>query len=450
MSWEEHQRALIPTSSTLERLALAETFAARTINRFDLAHSVGGRERTEGLHLVVPYKEAFSPTLVRTLLTEMSSVPGPLIDPFVGSGTTLLAAAETGRAAVGVDVLPFAVFASSTLLASPTADWSKIKRSLTRILDHAPRRTGTFPDFAVRSWAFTPAALAELTALDDAIKRCRPGIEADVLRLALLCTVERVSQATKDGTSLRRREHGGRRQGRFGARRTKLDVQEVFQERLEQIKVGAKLQPQAPKGSKVLLGDACKIGSTFHRNTFGAALFSPPYPNRYDYVSNYQLELGFGFIENRAGLTALRKSQLRSHLEAPWPACRTVKLPALDEFLSALTASPLKRPETSRVFRMIAGYFEDMSMVLEGLAKTLKPGAPMAIVVGTQSFNGEALPTDLLLSELAEHHGLATEAIWVARRKGVPVQQRARGATSGGSRESIVFLKKPANDPPTA
>jgi hypothetical protein len=33
------------------------------------------------------------------------------------------------------------------------------------------------------------------------------------------------------------------------------------------------------------------------------------------------------------------------------------------------------------------------------------PGATVAIVVGTQVFGGEHLPTDLLLAEIAELHG---------------------------------------------
>jgi len=59
------------------------------------------------------------------------------------------------------------------------------------------------------------------------------------------------------------------------------------------------------------------------------------------YVAKYQLELGFGFIDDADALRRLRKQQLRSHLEAPWATERTIEHPALDEF------SPPISPVTS-------------------------------------------------------------------------------------------------------
>jgi hypothetical protein len=189
-----------------------------------------------------------------------------------------------------------------------------------------------------------------------------------------------------------------------------------------------------------MVGDAREIPTIIGESRFDVAVLSPPYPNRYDYVSNYQLELGFGFVHDAAALRHLRKQQLRSHLECPWAPTRTLELAALDEFLAAYLASDLRSSEAGRVFRMVCGYFEDMSQVLGGLHSVMHPGAITAIVVGTQVFGGEPLPTDLLLAEIAELHGFAVKEIWLARKKGMAVQQRARITTGVTSRETVILL----------
>jgi hypothetical protein len=90
---------------------------------------------------------------------------------------------------------------------------------------------------------------------------------------------------------------------------------------------------------------------------------------------------------------------------------------------------------------MVAGYFEDMAIVLTRLASCMRSGAPVAIVLGTQVYAGQQLPTDLLVAELAQSRGFAVKGLWLARRKGVAVQQRARFDGVLSSRETILLLE---------
>ena len=52
------------------------------------------------------YKEAFSATLVESLLADSSIENGKLLDPFAGAGTGLFAADGAGLAAEGIELLP--------------------------------------------------------------------------------------------------------------------------------------------------------------------------------------------------------------------------------------------------------------------------------------------------------------------------------------------------------
>ena len=440
-AWQQWRDSIKPSTTTKARNALTQRFSSLVEEHFELSHSVGSRSRDEPLHRLIPFKEAFSPHLVRSILDHLGVREGKLLDPFVGAGTSLLVAAERGMAGVGVDVLPFAAFASNTLLKVCSVDWAKVKRQIARIEAADTIDIGSFPDFPIRDWAFTPAALAELTGLHHAISRCHAGIERDVLLLAFLCVVERCSQATKDGTSLRRRPQADGRRGRYQTRRTREQVRTAFLDCIAALEADSSHQRAAVPGSRAIVGDGRTLPKLLGVEQFSVSIFSPPYPNRYDYSANYQLELGFGFVRSRDELKALRRAQLRSHLEAPWPDARTIESDALDEFLAALLDAKRRGDETGRVFKMVAGYFEDMAVVLAGLSSCMRDGAPVAIVVGTQVFAGQELPTDLLVAEIAQSSGFAVKGLWIARKKGVAVQQRARFKAVPTSRETVLLLE---------
>jgi hypothetical protein len=177
-----------------------------------------------------------------------------------------------------------------------------------------------------------------------------------------------------------------------------------------------------------------------------AVVFSPPYPNRYDYSAVYQLELALGdFVSDAAGLRRVRKQLLRSHLEAPPRDEYRVEQPALREFLAAVKGSRATGDQAGRVLRMVAGFFEDMADVLARVAEALQAGGSVGLVVGTQTYYGQHLPTDLLLAELAKTVGLEVRELWIARAKGVASQQR--GLASQPSRETVLILHKPLADP---
>src|SRR5205814_9587327 len=64
------------------------------------------RERTKHVHRLHPYLGKFIPQLVEALL-ERHVPRGHVLDPFAGSGTTLVQALESGYGACGADVAAF-------------------------------------------------------------------------------------------------------------------------------------------------------------------------------------------------------------------------------------------------------------------------------------------------------------------------------------------------------
>src|SRR5262249_25383057 len=65
------------------------------------------RERTKHVHRLHPYLGKFIPQLVERLLERYVEPGGHVLDPFAGSGTTLVQALESGYDATGIDVASF-------------------------------------------------------------------------------------------------------------------------------------------------------------------------------------------------------------------------------------------------------------------------------------------------------------------------------------------------------
>lgn len=444
--WGEIFRSQDRKVSYVERERLRQRYLHLMEDRPEFGRLVGPKGGLkQPVHRWFYYKEAFSPHLVEYILNHWKLEPAHFIDPFAGVGTSVWVAAVRGWASSGVEFLPVSAFVANVKASAPRADPARLIAQANQAVSSICPQSASFPDFNIADKAFDSDVIGRLLSISDSIAMVGTYPERDLLTVALLSVVEEVSHATKDGTSLRFHPPGYRR-GRYGLRRTPRDVEDKFLEMVQRI-ANDLVVAQMPVGDiQIIQGDARSLSTYFPPAQFRASITSPPYPNRYDYTANYQLELGFGFVKDRQELKSLRRSQLRSHVECPWPEEKTIDLPALTELLRSLLA---KGMSTNRVFRMLAGYFEDMNSVLAGMAHVLEDGGRWAIVVGNVQFSGEAVPVDLMLAELAQANEFDVEGIWVARYKNRNVQQMVKYGDEK-ARESILFLRRRGRMPDAA
>ena len=140
------------------------------------------RERTKHVHRLHPYLGKFVPQLVEALLERHLPRAGNVLDPFAGSGTTLVQSLESGRDATGVDVAAF----NCLLMRVKTAEYNlftlenELRDSLRRLeaFDGArPPRPNAFVD----AW-YAPQAAAELVFYRSLIEDYEHG---DVMRVVL-------------------------------------------------------------------------------------------------------------------------------------------------------------------------------------------------------------------------------------------------------------------------
>lgn len=355
--------------------------------------------------------------------------------------------------AVGVELLPYPQWAAQTMLNARYADADVLREHCRRAVKNAARRRSNavhpeIPAPAAR-WALPVEVANTVIALRTRLPARGSSAEADLAHLALLSVVESVSTSVKDGTSLRHRsrdrEGKTSRPGRKGEVSSQSTVFSQFRSAFEAIADDIPKLPSNASPATVYHGDARAV--PLPDDSIGCAVFSPPYPNRYDYTAVYQLELAVGqFVSDSDDLKELRRSLLRSHLEAPAPVEPIFDEPVIVEVLQSVINSASCTPDVGgRTMRMLVGYFDDMRTVLSEIARVLRPGAPAACVVSTQTYFGVAVPTDIMLATLAQRVGMQVDGLWVLRHKRVAVQQRSRGAVSSpGGREVVLLVRKNA------
>jgi voltage-gated potassium channel Kch len=137
------------------------------------------RERTKHVHRLHPYLGKFVPQLVEILLSRYFRPGRHVLDPFAGSGTTLVQALESGLDATGVDVAAFncLLMDVKTRAHNPFV----LERELREAHGRVGETSSEKPSAYLRCW-FAPTALRELlgfrTLLGD-------YTHADVMRVVL-------------------------------------------------------------------------------------------------------------------------------------------------------------------------------------------------------------------------------------------------------------------------
>ena len=374
------------------------------------------------------YKEAFSSDLVRLFLREFGADPHThrVFDPFVGCGSTVLAAKQLGFGAWGIDILPVAVFVARVKLrGAEKYNLDALRKAIDDIL-HMPYSAPTITapgDVRIISRAYTEDTLNQILFFQEQIEAIQDEHIRDFLQLALLAVLESVSHTSKDGQYLRLRPAARL----SNVREALSDQLDMMWDDLTGIGQQAFLGWESSKATTnahcyVEQADARDFADKFDDHA-DVMITSPPYLNRYDYSRIYSLELCLGFVETFEQLKAVRHSLLRSHIESRPAPTDAVHHPALAEVLQNLQGQKLNNP---RIPIMIKGYFEDMNLVLQQLARICRPNAKVALVVANARFHGELIPVDLILSELAGDAGFQTEKIYVTRYKGNSSQQMGR------------------------
>jgi len=294
------------------------------------------RERTKHVHALHPYLGKFIPQLVEVLLGRYLRPGQRVLDPFAGSGTTLVQALESGLDATGSDVAAFNVLLMRVKLAeyNPFTLEREVRDALARL---EPAEGEATP--YLRRW-YSPQALRELLGFRALV----PEYEhADALRVVLARAARSARLTTHFDLDFPRAPQTGpywchkhRRECR-PVERAEHFLRRYALDTLARIRAFARVRARG-RTADVLHGDARELD---YRRRFDGVVTSPPYPGLIDYHEQHRYAYELLGLDDLGELELGRGSSRR----------------ALDAYVDGVAA------------------------VLRNAREHLRPGAPVLIVV---------------------------------------------------------------------
>jgi len=402
---------------------------------------------------------SFPPHLVNSYIKDFD-LDGKhvILDPFCGTGTTLVESKLHGIKAIGLESNIFAHFASSVKV-----DWDidpeLLKKKARHIANSAlellkaegfddnslsKRHAKEYPlrdlDPEAASLLLTnsisPLPLHKTLILLDSL---REHTEQPFFRHALLALANALVFKISN-------LHFG---PEVGVGKLKMDVPVValWLHEVDGIVKDLKLvQGRSYSSAKVYLGDARDVSGIIEPNSVDAVITSPPYPNEKDYTRTTRLEsVILGFIKNKAELKEMKKSFIRSNTRGVYKGDEDDKYVKDHPEIQRIAESIEKRRKElgkdsgfERLYgRVTRLYFGGMARHLAGLRPVLRPGAQLAYVVGDQaSYLRILIRTGRLLGDIAEALGYELMRIDLFRT-------RYATATREQLREEVVVLRWP-------
>ncbi len=407
------------------------------------------QEEDAAVHRWYRFVLSFPPHLVRNLLRDFGvAAGGTVLDPFCGTGTTLVESRKLGFRAVGLEAMPMAHFATrvkTDWTPAPSALLAHAERVAARARRLEERRPGEpllrLPEAAERLLirnSISPLPRHRALALADAIREEAENGGGAFLgheRLAL------AKALVHDASNLRFGPEVG-----VGRRRDDAPVVDAWLGRIHEMTTDlARLRDRTPPAALVHLADA-RDPQALAPGSVDAVITSPPYPNEKDYSRTTRLETVFlGFAATMAEVRAVKQTLVRSNTRSVYRADEDDRFvadrEAIQEIARAIEARRAALGKTSgferNYHRVTLLYFGGMARHFAGLRRALKPGALLAYVVGDQaSYFRVMIRTGELLEQLAASLGYE-----VARRD----LFRTRPATATGEqlREEVLVLRWP-------
>jgi len=385
-----------------------------------------------------------------------------VLDPFCGTGTTLVECKKLGIPSIGIESNPMASLASHVKV-----NWKVDAKGLLSHAERVANRTwqrleeeGIAHSSHLPLFKGNGAPVVHLRTLPEEKSKLllKDSISPLPLHKALtlidtLHELEDVRFSASEQLALARALVSGISNLQFGPEvgvgPPKEDAPVIetwlnWMHRIADDLRSLKLLSETP--ATVKTGDSRDLMSLLEPNSVDAVITSPPYPNEKDYTRTTRLEsVLLGFINNKHDLRLLKKKLLRSNTRGVYKTDVDDLLVAdnqeIQRIAEAIERRRIELGKTSGFERMYARvtklYFGGMKKHFSDLRAILRPGARLAYVVGDQaSYLRIMIRTGEILAVLAKSLGYELIDIDLFRT-------RLATATKEHLREEILLLRWP-------
>ena len=407
---------------------------------------------------------SFPPHLIQEYVDRFGLDPSDsVLDPFCGTGTTLVECKKLGISSIGIESTPMAHFASSVKV-----DWSGDCSRLVDYADTVSRSVKkTLEQQGIDEWEGTLFAAkkgrrAPLQSLSP--EQTKLLLKDSISALPLHKTLVLLDAIDQNG-DLQLQQYG------------RLALATALVHRIGNLKFGPEvgvgpIKKDAPVAdawlscmrtiirdlrmvrnrtnvpARILKADSREVGQILKPQSIDAVITSPPYPNEKDYTRTTRLEsVILGLIRNRQELRSLKQNLIRSNTRGVYKSDTDDRLIAgnaeIRRIADAIEKRRVELGKTSGFERMYPRvtrlYFGGMVRHLSSLRTVLSPGARLAYVVGDQaSYLRVMIRTGQLLADLARSLNYRVIGIDLFRT-------RPSTITGDQLREEVVLLEWPGH-----
>ena len=388
------------------------------------------------------FKEAFAPEIVERALGESTGKVRHIADPFGGSGTTALAAQFFGVRPTTIEVNPFLADLIEAKIAP--LDFDRAAEAFGRVIEYVARgcepKRPVFPGAPATfvepgrdgRYIFSRAVARRILAYRNAIEALRGEACQRLFRVVLASTAVPASNVVVSGKGRRYRQGWRERESRPEV------VDELFRDGvLQALHDLRRFASRRCLDYRVLRGDARTLVEKIGPHDL--AVFSPPYPNSFDYTDVYNVELWtLGYLRSREANRRLRHATLRSHVQV----LRNFDGGGVRSGTLTTTIDALRRVRNKlwnrHIPEMIGAYAGDLAIVMAGLSNGLRPRGRVYAIVGDSRYAGVDVPVAEIFSEISRPLGYEVTALEPCRSMRSSPQQGGRHELG----ETLVILEK--------
>jgi len=357
--------------SVFEKLNLDDSWAFEGLTQGDTNYITHGYHR---------YPAKFIPQLASRLINDFSKRGDLVVDPFMGSATTLVEAKVLGRRSVGVDINPVAYLIAKAKVTpiDPVKLDDAYKKIVSNFTDD-----GTLPLFAkdnqldipeherIDYW-FKPREKKKLGVIYTQIKKIKDKDIRDFFFCSLSHILKNCSiwlmKSNKPTRDLNKKIPDPYQTFSRHAKKM-VNKNKVFWDLLEENK-------SLNVESKPVCGDARAIPVS--NSSVALMVTSPPYVTSYEYADLHQLSaLWFNYTDD---LSKFRKFFMGS-------AHNDVKQTVIGSELGERIVEALRDHNTKKD-KEVAIYFSEMRDSFIEMKRYLKKGGLASIVIGDTAFKG--------------------------------------------------------------
>jgi DNA modification methylase len=408
------------------------------------------------IHKWFTYPAGYSYKLVEAKIKEISLNSDSLIaDPFLGTGTTSLAARMMGIPSLGIEAHPFVNWVAKVKLYIQY-DLKDIQKQMRYVLREANYLQDNldirdlWPELIYK--CFTEDNLRKLGALRDVLLSEDQELPStNFLKLALTATLRIVTTAGAGWPYIAPSKY----HARIVNRAAFCEFEKICLAMISDV-WSVTSSSLSFASYKIESGDARHFDKYAKPESVDLIVTSPPYMNNYDYADRTRLETYFWGIFHSwsditkevrdrlimAATTQVRVSELGKIRNCPGIAGVDSTVHAeLQTIIQSLADMRRIKSGKKTYDSVTAGYFEDMLNVIKGSFIVLKPHGQFVLVLGDSAPYGIHIPTDEFIGRIGVSVGFSSYRLDVIRTRGEKWAHNSQ-RHKVPLRESIVTLVK--------